>query len=477
MTVDSTSFFQELDYNPHPGQLLYHQSAARFRVAVCGRRYGKSTMSGRDIQPKLFVPFSSFWIAGPTYDLAEKEFRVIWDDLIVKKRLGRDKETKTSFNKKGGTMFIEFPWRTRIECRSATHPESLVGEGLDGIIMSEAAKHKRETWERFVRPALADKRGFADFPTTPEGQNWIYELWKYGQDPGMPDYESWRMPSWENTEVYPGGRNDPEILLLERTTDPDWFDQEIGAKFTSFVGKIYAEFDDSVHVRDLEFNPAWPNYIAWDWGYVNPLAAIEFQVTPQDEIRIWREHYRTHLTLDEHFKIMRERPQPDGYHITNTFGDSADPAAVQEVNQKFAPCIALPEAKTNWREGVDLVKSFLMDRETGDTDEYGAPFYKPGLLVDRHCRHTISEFHAYKRRDGVADAKESGTTSPVVKKDDHAMDAIRYGLMHLFKLGVDYHLDSVMTPTIPSATPEPVVPVGAGFGDTRSSFFDMNMDF
>src|SRR5690606_23807517 len=146
-----------------------------------------------------------------TYDLGEKEFRVIWDDLIVRQGLGKDKRVKRSYNKRSGTMFIEFPWNTRVEVRSADHPENLVGEALDWVIMSEAAKHKPETWERFIRPALADRRGGADFPTTPEGYNWLYELWMYGQNPDMPDYESWRFPSWANDVVYPGGELDPEI--------------------------------------------------------------------------------------------------------------------------------------------------------------------------------------------------------------------------------------------------------------------------
>jgi hypothetical protein len=90
-------------------------------------------------------PNKMIWIVGPTYDLAEKEFRVIWNDLIVNQKLGKDKRVKRAYSKRAGDMFIQFPWGTRVECRSAEHPEYLVGEALDHVIMSEAAKHKRET--------------------------------------------------------------------------------------------------------------------------------------------------------------------------------------------------------------------------------------------------------------------------------------------------------------------------------------------
>src|SRR3954469_10304484 len=188
--VDKAAYFALVGYKPHPKQRLFHNSKARFRGPCCGRRFGKSRMAGMDVQPKLLVPERRAWIVGPTYDLSEKEFRVVWDNMIVKLKFGRDKRVRKAYNKKQGEMYLEFPWKTRIECRSADHPENLVGERLDFAIMSEAAKHKKDTWERYIRAALADRRGGADFPTTPEGYNWLYDQWALGQNPDQPDYES-----------------------------------------------------------------------------------------------------------------------------------------------------------------------------------------------------------------------------------------------------------------------------------------------
>jgi hypothetical protein len=311
--------------------------------------------------------------------------------------------------------------------------------------MSEAAKHKEETFERYIRPALADERGWADFPTTPEGFNWLYQLWRLGQDPTFAgQFESWRNPSWDNPHVYPGGREDPEIVALERTTDPIWFAQEIGADFASFMGKIYAEFDETKHVTDLVFNPDWPNYISFDWGFVNPLAAIEFQVTPWDQIRIWREHYKSYWRLEQHIDFLKQRDQPDGYHLDLAFGDAEDPEAAVTVSEKLVGCYALPEAKSNWREGIDQVHDFLRLRHVGEADEYGTPLEEPGLLVDRNCINVVSEFNNYRKQStGTSDPNESGKRGGAQKIDDHAMDAIRYGLMHLYKLGVNFHLSDL----------------------------------
>jgi hypothetical protein len=405
-------------------------------------------MAGRDLEPKLFLPNKRFWIVGPTYDLGEKEFRVVWDDLIVGMQMGRDKRIKRAYNKKQGVMYIEFPWSTRLEVRSAQHPENLVGDALDHVIMSEAAKHDKDTWERFIRPALADRRGGADFPTTPEGYNWLYDLWMLGQDAETPEYESWRFPSWHNTEVYPEGEQDPEILLLRKTMSPESFEQEIAADFGSFVGKIYPEWDAGVHVRNLQFNPAWRNYIAFDWGYNNPLAAIEFQVSPRDEIFVWREHYKSYTRVEDHCAQLKAREQPTGYHLDLGFGDSADPEAVATVSQNFIQTYAMPEAKENWREGIDLVRSF-MNREDGE-DEYGAPLYKPAFYVDFKCVNTIREFNNYRAPSSVRgrNVQEIG-----LRQDDHALDALRYGIVHLYKLGANAKLTDVISMNVPSVSP------------------------
>lgn len=453
--IDKAAYFKQIGYVPHSAaQHAFHQSTARFRFANCGRRFGKSKMAGTDMEPKLFLPDRNFWIIGPTYDLGEKEFRVIWHDIIVDQKLGRDKRIKKSYNKRSGSMFIEFPWNTSVTVRSADHPENLVGEALDWVIMSEAAKHQEETWQRFIRPALADRRGGADFPTTPEGYNWLYDNWMLGQNDEFPEYASWKFPSWDNPVVYPGGENDPEIILLKKTMSPESFLQEIGADFGSFTGKIFPEWDVSQHVRSHEFRPDWPSYMTIDWGYTNPSAWIEFQISPQDEIFVWREHYMPYWPVEKHINFIKNgRENPKGYHLDMAFADAADPEAVAKVSQLLVPCWADPRAKSGsqtqeaeggraqsgWREGIDLVRSFL-EREVGE-DEFGGPIYGPAFFVDYNCINTISEFNNYRAPEG-----HDGKNAPEGdnKSKNHATDAIRYGLMHKFKLGATYSLGDAL---------------------------------
>lgn len=447
--IDKWRYFEMIGYKPHARQRLFHESGARFKVPICGRRFGKSIMAAREFEPMLMLPNRRFWIVGPTYDLGEKEFRVVWNDMIIKLGLGKERDVKRSYSKKSGDLSIEFPWGTKIEVRSADRPENLVGEGLHGVIMSEAAKHTEDTWTRFIRPALTDYRGSAVFPTTPEGQNWIYQMWKLGRDPSEVDFESWQFPSWENPYVYPEGKEDPEILLTKRTTSEEEFLQEYAADFTSFSGKVYSEWDEGTHVREVPFIPTLPNYIAFDWGWAAPMAAIEFQIDSFDRVRVWREHYKSRVRLRDFLQELQYREQPDGYHLDLTFGDSADPEAVVTVSEEFAPCYADPRSKqgtsggtveSGKREGIELIKGFLKLQEV-DTDQFGTPIEEPWLIVDHKCVNLVREFNNYKIANPV---RGQDPREQTFRSDDHALDALRYGLMHYFKLGATQSLADVM---------------------------------
>jgi hypothetical protein len=490
--IDRAAFFESVDYKPHREQLLYHNSTARFRVPVCGRRFGKSMMAGHDLEPKLFTRKKMYWIIGPTYDLGEKEFRVVWDDLIIKMGMGKDKRIKRAYNKKQGNMWIELPWGTRLEVRSADHPENLVGEALDGAILSEAAKHKIETWQRFIFPSLSDKRGWADFPTTPEGFNWLHQMWQLGQNPDHPLYESWQFPSWANTVIFPGGRQDEEILHIERTTVPEWFAQEYGADFASFVGKIFPEWEEKLHVKKVPFDPDLPNYMFFDWGYTNPLAAVEVQITPSDEIRIWREHYKSFMILDDHIRQLKNREHPDGYHLDLAFGDPAEPDSIAQVSRDLVPCVAIKEIKSeySWMDGIKLMRSFMkpIPQSTNPydpnssivvVDEYGTPAPdRPRYFVDHSCTNTIREHNNYRSKEPI-----KGQNVPEIgqRVDDHTLDAIRYGLVYIYKYGAlsklrDVYQGSSWRPPLATTTTagsladitldsSPGGSIGAGFGN------------
>ena len=53
-----------------------------------------------------------------------------------------------------------------VSAKSAQYPERLVGEGLSGVILSEAAKLKDKIWPKYIRPTLADYNGWSFHSST-----------------------------------------------------------------------------------------------------------------------------------------------------------------------------------------------------------------------------------------------------------------------------------------------------------------------
>lgn len=382
------------------------------------------------------------WIVAPTYDLGEKEFRVFWKILIDQLQVPIDRG-KTFNSLRTKDFRITTQWGSSIEVRSAEHPESLVGEGLDFVIMAEAAKLKLSHWEKYIRPTLADKRGSAVFVSTPEGFNWFFDLYQRGQDqdPQFKDWWSYKSPSWENDIVFPGGRNDPEMLEVEATLAKEVFDQEFGAEFTSFAGRIYSEFDEGYHVLDhYEFNPNWPNYVCFDWGFRNPWVCLNVQVDHADNIYIWDEYYERNMTTVEHARRLKSLIQ---WRVDGGWYDPAGPEDAQallnvwhntkDYNNRYLNAVQLSPSRNDWKPGIERVKEWLKLRPKLDDEGYETTGHVPKLFVSRNCRQLIREFNTYRvkeQSDKLAEAKDPKEEPR--KKDDHALDALRYLIVGKF---------------------------------------------
>lgn len=424
-TVDKHELFDRINYHPHSeAQWEIHHSTARFIIPCCGRRFGKSQSVGHEITNKMFIPDTRWWIVGPTYKLGEKEFRVVWNDFKV---LGLLKNCRKSYNVPQGVMRLQTPWDSILEVVSAEKQDSLVGEALDGACMSEAAKHKMSTWEQYIEPALSDRRGMAWFPSTPEGYNWYHGLFMMGQHPNFPDYVSWRFPTWLNLAMYPGGFEDPELTRIRNTVSEMYWLQEYGAEFTAFEGMIYPEFNEQVHVRKIEYNPAWKNYLAFDFGYTDPFVCLDIMVDQDNNVYVWREYQVRHKSTWDHGWALNSRLQPIGYHVDGRYADprGADGAATLELVMGYIYREDVP-----WAQGIEAVRRWLKPDGAG----------KPKLFIDPSCYELIRQMKALRAKV-VAEGKNERPGQH--DYDDHGPDALRYFFQHHFVLGHSMSLGSV----------------------------------
>lgn len=386
-------WFEQTGYRPHPGQSLVHYDNTRHRVLCNGRRWGKSLFGGKEIETTAFVknylrqPMMG-WIIGPNYGDAEKEFRVIYNTF---KALGIDTlSNKFIKNAENGNMKIETNWGWSVECRSAQHPDSLVGEGLDFVLLAEAGRHTKRTFTEYVRPALSDKRGWSIMSGVPEDvsdTNLLYWGYQRGQVESFTQWQSWQLPSWTNTHVFPGGRNDPEIVEAASDLTDDEFRRQYGGEFVLKRGRVMKEWDDDIHVKDLTFNPRWPLYAAIDYGYRNDWVWLWIQMDPQDNRVYVIGEKRWKLTDTE--MIAREMATANlARHCVAIYVDpsSPDDAAILRRHTGI-PTRANTGGEINPR--LRLIRSALKAKPEHLPD--GHPEKLPYLMVDRSCTQLIWE--------------------------------------------------------------------------------------
>jgi hypothetical protein len=439
--IDKDVFFEKVGYSPHDLQWPYHNSSARFRIPCCGRRFGKTQMVGHDLAADMFIPDTYNWIVGTTYKTGEKEFRVVYNDLVRKLGMHKIKGFKKSYNVKQGDMRIEMPWNTILEVVSADHPDSLVGEGLDRVVLSEAALHTRQIWDQYIEPALSDKLGIADLPSTPRGNNWYKGMYQLGQSDNDPEYGSWRFPTWFNNVMYPGGFSlqcpniiengqhfydvktkctcNSEIVRIFNKVSRMYFLQEYAAEFTALEGKIYSEFDETVHVKRIEYTPAWENWLAFDFGFSDPFCCYDIMVDPSDNVYIWREYQVRYKSTYEHCVILQNRLQPDHYHVDRV---AADPRGADEIATLELMLNYQVEANgdISWEKGVEAVRRWLKIRGDG----------KPKLFIDPSCVELIRQIGDLTTPKISETNQKNQERKPGTRNqrdyDDHGPDAIRY---------------------------------------------------
>jgi len=456
----------------------------RNKVVAAGRRAGKSQMGGHRLVPEAFRAWTEmdllarlgvrreYWIVGPEYSDAEKEFRVIYNAL---ERLNFLFDHPGTYNNpESGQMQISlFDRRFIITAKSAKYPQTLVGEGLSGVVFSEAAKLKPSVWIKYVRPTLADFNGWAQFGSTPEGKNWFYDLWMIGQDPDRADWASWRAPAWVNPYVYPGGVNEdllkllsehhrhgrldqakralaelgkmirgddgvlapsgihPEIWAMWLDMSPEMFNQEISALFTEYVGRVFKDFDEEIHVNSDGFRASWETWACADYGFTNPFVWLIVQVSPDHQrFHVVDEIYERGRTTEEMAEIIKSRGM-NPVTLRGFYPDPAEPDRTRRLEQLLKVRSVSPGAL----ELNDRLEWFRRKLKPGSSSiqmgHQGYPVMQdmsapPALTVHRQCVNVIREFNDYRYPETAEKASERGRNAPEhpLKKDDHTPEAL-----------------------------------------------------
>lgn len=223
----------------------------KFHIAILGRQSGKSFLDKR-----ICLEYSNnramrgMWVS-PSYTSA----RTHWNDLLNMleesklpvKRL--DRQAREIHFHGGGFLAI----------RSALEPDNMRGESLDYLILDEAGFYRngRYVWEAVCLPMLTATRGIMLMTTTPNGHNWVYDLYLEGLKEDSTLYKSWHMSALDSPI------QDRKLLKqLKKTMTERRWREEILAEFLLDGGGVFAGVGKASTVEMIYAPEAGHTYIA-----------------------------------------------------------------------------------------------------------------------------------------------------------------------------------------------------------------------
>lgn len=210
----------------------------------------------------------------------------------------------------------------------------------------------------------------------------------------------------------------------------------------SAEGLVYDAWNVDVHVVPRWTLPAsWPRYWMFDFGYVDPFVWLELVQNPNTgQIILYRELYHTGLRVEEACNIIKEK----SYGIKPMFMICDHDAENRATLEKEFGWLTLPAYKSI-NPGIEAVKSRLVTRQKWSTDDTEVPGFvvmeNPGIKIDKDLqdRHkplsTVDEFDAYVWDTGKI-ALDKYKDLPI-DRDNHGMDAVRYGIAFLDDIAID----------------------------------------
>jgi phage terminase large subunit len=303
---------------------------------------------------------------------------------------------------------VDYPGGAQVRLYGADNPDAMRGVYFDGIVLDEYADMDPRVWSEIVRPALADRRGWAVFIGTPRGRNAFFELWRRSQTE-----EGWfsMMLKASQSGLIP----DSELELARRDLTEEQYAQEFECSFDAAVvgayyGKLMARAEAERRVAGVPYDPAAPVWTAWDLG-IRDATAIWFAQVIGREIRIIDYYEASGVDLGHYVREINARPYACAGHIVphdaqaKELGTGKSRLEVME-SLGLRPITLAPLHRVE--DGINAVRMFL-----------------PKCWFDaRKCARGIDALKLYRAE--YDDKLQALRPHPVHDWTSHAADSFRY---------------------------------------------------
>jgi hypothetical protein len=390
----------DLGYRPRVPFIAYHTSPLRWACIVAHRRAGKTIatiahMIDRGIKAQTEDP--RFAYVAPTYAQAKD---IAWTYLK------RYTAPIAGVVQHETELRVDLPNGARLRLYGADNYDRMRGIYLDGVILDEFADMDPRAWSEVIRPALADRKGWATFIGTPKGRNAFYDLYmKAEQD------RSWlalRLRASETNLIDPD-----ELAELKAELSADEYARELETSFEAAIqGAYYAalltEAEIQGRISKAPHDPGAEVHAAFDLG-IGDSTAIWLAQFVGREIRLIDYIENNGVALDWYARQLRERPYTYAPLILphdamarelGTGKSRAEMLQSLKFQTRIAPRVPV-------MDGIEAVRRML-----------------PRCWIDKDkCEAGLTALRDYREK---TDPKRKVSYGPLHDWTSHGADALRY---------------------------------------------------
>lgn len=261
----------EIDFSQNKGQeSVVLDDSQRFPFIIGGERGGKSFVtaalmlphvlllpeikkerfydhSGKQkYDPKVHKPnVPDFTFFGPTYNEPRIEFTYLENwlrELDEIERVSKPQDGSWRLTTRSGVVVTTW---------STDDPSSIRGIDLEGAAACEAGNMEFDSILR-IQGRVSAKKGFIIYSGTMENaKRWYIKMALEGVRQNRYGVKTYSIPTWSNLVEFPGGRNDPEILRLEKFYPEDIFLVRVAAIPSPPRNRVLHEFTEK-HIKKVK---------------------------------------------------------------------------------------------------------------------------------------------------------------------------------------------------------------------------------
>lgn len=383
--------------------------SSRFRVAITGRRFGKTYCAMRELAKQASNVDQEVLYVAPSYRMAK---HIAWENLKDKlKKLRWVEQTNEA------ELTIRLKSGSKIYLKGAENKDALRGNSYHMIVLDEFQDLDPELWSAVLRPALSDTKGKALFIGTPRGVgSFSHEMYTMAQN--LEDWAAFSFRTIDGEQV-----DEEEIEQAKRDLDEKTFEQEYLATFNTWSHSVYYNFQREESVKDLAGMDKYDLHIGMDFNY-SPMSAAIFVIHNGtmymvDEISM--DNSNTYEMVDE---IKRRYPK-------SAITCYPDPAGRQRKSSAIAGTTDISILQNaGFRVSVRPKHTPIRDRVNAVNSKLKSASNTRSFFVHKNCKQAIKSLESlsYKPNTSIIENNEH----------THMADAIGYCVDMLYPVKRDY---------------------------------------